>query len=91
MNSNKILVIDISPNEEVYIQINSNNPQNHVASIPERMNCYSNEKNMPEAYEKLILDALCGDATFLLIGDEVELSWKWVQPILNAIDNNLYH
>ncbi|MNP49866.1 Glucose-6-phosphate 1-dehydrogenase [compost metagenome] len=45
--------------------------------------------NVPEAYENLIFDALHGDSTFFAHWDEVELSWEWVQPILDAYEENL--
>ena len=48
-----------------------------------------NQEDVPEAYENLINDALRGDPTFFAHWDEVELAWKWVQPILNAFEENL--
>lgn len=44
---------------------------------------------VPEAYERLIHDAVSGDATFFAHWKEVELSWEWVQPILEAFEENL--
>ncbi|GAA3327994.1 hypothetical protein GCM10020331_070180 [Ectobacillus funiculus] len=44
----------------------------------------ANLDEVPEAYELLIFDALRGDATFFAHWHEVELSWKWVQPVLEA-------
>jgi glucose-6-phosphate 1-dehydrogenase len=38
----------------------------------------------PEAYERLLLDALRGDATLFTRADEVEAEWRIVQPILDA-------
>ena len=38
----------------------------------------------PEAYERLILDVIHGDATLFPRQDEVETSWRIVEPILNA-------
>ncbi len=38
----------------------------------------------PEAYERLILDALRGDATLFTRDDEVEASWDVCDPILEA-------
>src|SRR5882762_10200948 len=35
---------------------------------------------MPEAYERLILDAMLGDATLFTRTDEVEEQWKLVRP-----------
>ena len=45
-------------------------------------------KDVPEAYERLIFDAIKGDSTFFAHWDEVELSWEWVQPILDAFEQN---
>jgi glucose-6-phosphate 1-dehydrogenase len=38
----------------------------------------------PEAYERLLHDALRGDATLFTRADEVEAEWRIVQPILEA-------
>jgi glucose-6-phosphate 1-dehydrogenase len=38
----------------------------------------------PEAYERLLLDALTGDPTLFLRADEVEQAWTIVQPVLEA-------
>jgi glucose-6-phosphate 1-dehydrogenase len=38
----------------------------------------------PEAYERLILDALRGDATLFTRNDEVEAQWRICDPILRV-------
>ena len=38
----------------------------------------------PEAYERLILDAMRGDATLFTRNDEIEALWGIVDPILDA-------
>ncbi|MFZ2362749.1 MAG: glucose-6-phosphate dehydrogenase [Anaerolineae bacterium] len=38
--------------------------------------------NLPEAYERLLLDTLQGDASLFARSDEIELSWQIVDPIL---------
>lgn len=38
----------------------------------------------PEAYERLLLDALLGDPTLFIRTDEVEQAWRIVQPLLDA-------
>ena len=38
--------------------------------------------NTPEAYERLVLDAMIGDGTLFIRGDETETSWKLITPIL---------
>jgi glucose-6-phosphate 1-dehydrogenase len=38
----------------------------------------------PEAYERLILDAMRGDATLFTRNDEVEAQWRIIDPIVHA-------
>jgi glucose-6-phosphate 1-dehydrogenase len=38
----------------------------------------------PEAYERLILDAMRGDATLFTRNDEVEAQWRICEPVLRA-------
>ena len=40
--------------------------------------------NSPEAYERLMLDVMAGDATLFMRRDAVEASWTWVTQILDA-------
>ncbi|MEK5325527.1 glucose-6-phosphate dehydrogenase [Aeribacillus sp. FSL M8-0254] len=84
-----LLVIEINPNEGVTLQLNSKNILNNGKIEPIHMHFSTNEKNVPEAYELLIFDALRGDSTFFAHWKEVELSWKWVQPVLEAFEGNL--
>ena len=39
--------------------------------------------NTPEAYERLVLDAMIGDGTLFIRGDEAETSWKLYTPVLD--------
>jgi glucose-6-phosphate 1-dehydrogenase len=81
-------VIEIGPNEGISLQLNSKNSLNHNKIEPIFTQFSSNQKDVPEAYELLLFDALRGDATFFASWKEVELSWRWVQPILEAFKNN---
>ena len=46
------------------------------------------DTHLPSAYERLLLDCMQGDATLYTRGDEVEEAWKFIQPILNAWEEN---
>lgn len=83
-----LLVINVSPNEGVSMQLNSKNPINGDLE-PIIVDFSASTKDVPEAYELLIFDALRGDSTFFAHWDEVELSWKWVQPVLEAFEENI--
>jgi glucose-6-phosphate 1-dehydrogenase len=38
----------------------------------------------PDAYERLLMDTVRGNATLFMRRDEVEAAWGWVEPILDA-------
>ena len=40
-------------------------------------------KASPEAYERLLLDAMAGDATLFARRDEIETAWAWLDPLLS--------
>jgi glucose-6-phosphate 1-dehydrogenase len=42
---------------------------------------------IPEAYERLLLDALQGDASLFTRSDSIELSWRLIDPILRGWEN----
>ncbi|WP_026695596.1 glucose-6-phosphate dehydrogenase [Peribacillus kribbensis] len=83
-----LLVVEINPNEGISFMLNSKNPLEAGKLEPIKIDYVSNRKNVPEAYELLINDALRGDSTFFAHWNEVELSWKWVQPVLNVFNEN---
>lgn len=82
-----LLIIQVNPNEGVSLQLNSKNPLNGKIE-PIMVDFSASKVDVPEAYELLIFDALRGDSTFFAHWNEVELSWKWVQPILEAFEDN---
>jgi glucose-6-phosphate 1-dehydrogenase len=44
----------------------------------------------PEAYERLLLDAMVGDPTLFIRTDEVEQAWRIVDPILSAWEDSSF-
>ena len=42
--------------------------------------------SIPESYERLLLDALAGDASLFTRADEVETAWSLIDPILKSWD-----
>ena len=79
-----LLIINIGPYEGISMQLNSSNVNNNGKVDPITVEFSADTKELPEAYELLIEDALQGDSTFFAHWKEVELSWKWVQPILES-------
>ncbi|MBX9625408.1 MAG: glucose-6-phosphate dehydrogenase, partial [Gemmataceae bacterium] len=42
------------------------------------------EKALPEAYERLLLDAMQGDAALFMRSDEIERAWEVMDPVIAA-------
>jgi glucose-6-phosphate 1-dehydrogenase len=45
----------------------------------------------PDAYERLLLDVIRGNATLFMRRDEVEAAWSWIDPIIAAWKNAGIH
>jgi glucose-6-phosphate 1-dehydrogenase len=43
---------------------------------------------LPDAYERLLLDAMTGDASLFARADEIELSWQIIDPIQAGWDQD---
>ena len=79
------MVIRIQPDEGVMLLLNSKIPGLETRTQPVKMHfryAATYGSNTPEAYERLLLDAITGDATLFIRGDETEASWKIMTPIL---------
>jgi len=78
------LSLRLQPNEGIYLRFNGKAPGLGVTVRPVRMNfSYDTEFGAytPEAYERLLLDALVGDSTLFIRRDEVETAWNIVDSI----------
>ncbi|WP_456364275.1 glucose-6-phosphate dehydrogenase [Priestia aryabhattai] len=85
-----LLIIEINPTEGVKFKINSKSQlQSDVIESIETSYNEASTKNVPEAYERLIYDALIGNNTYFSKWEEVEHSWKLVQPILNMFQKDV--
>jgi glucose-6-phosphate 1-dehydrogenase len=81
------LIIRIQPDEGISIKFAAKLPGQMIQIRPVSMDFQygtSFGKKSPEAYERLLLDAMVGDATLYARADMVELSWDLVMPVLNA-------
>ena len=82
-----VLVIRIQPDEGISLRIASKIPGPAVRTERVKMDFqYSTSfgKPSPEAYERLLLDAMSGDATLFARGDEVEHAWRYIDIIEEA-------
>ncbi|MDT2044816.1 glucose-6-phosphate dehydrogenase [Priestia aryabhattai] len=86
-----LLVIHIQPEEGITLHLNARKTPGATASTPINLNYCNNcgdKMNTPEAYERLIYDCMLGDATNFTHWDEVALSWKFVDTISEAWEQN---
>jgi len=79
------LTFQIQPDEGLSLILNGKIPGLETRTQPVKMNFrYATTfgSNTPEAYERLVLDAMIGDGTLFIRGDEAETSWKLYTPVL---------
>src|SRR5437899_7979037 len=83
------LALRLQPDEGIYLRFNGKVPGTSLAVRPVRMHfSYDAEFGAytPEAYERLLLEAMAGDATLFIRRDEVETAWQIVDSIRQAWD-----
>jgi len=86
-----VLTIRIQPDEGISLRFVTKVPGDHLSVGNVLMNMtYADTFGTPlsEAYERLLLDCMRGDATLFARRDEVEEAWKFVTPILEAWDKD---
>jgi glucose-6-phosphate 1-dehydrogenase len=79
-----VLVIRIQPDEGISLRMMAKIPGTSLRIEPVKMDFHygtSFGKASPEAYERLLLDAMSGDATLFARRDEVEEAWAFIDPI----------
>jgi len=82
-----VLVLRIQPDEGISLRIQSKRPGAQLAIEPVKMDFHyktSFGKPSPEAYERLLLDAMAGDATLFARRDEVDAAWTFIDCIEDA-------
>lgn len=78
------LTLRLQPDEGISMRFNGKVPGTQVGVRPVRMQfSYNTEFGAytPEAYERLLLEAVAGDATLFIRRDEVETAWQFVDAI----------
>lgn len=82
------LTLCIQPDEGVHLRFEAKLPGAGMQRQTVDMNMnYAQDFNgapLPEAYERLLLDALQGDAALFTRSDEIELAWQAIDPVIHA-------
>jgi glucose-6-phosphate 1-dehydrogenase len=82
-----VLVFRIQPDEGISLSFSAKRPGMQLDLHPVEFEFdYGNSfhAELPDAYERLLLDALRGDATLFMRSDELEAAWEFVTPILEV-------
>jgi glucose-6-phosphate 1-dehydrogenase len=85
--SNRIS-LRIQPDEGVHLRFEVKVPgggmQTHPVDMVYHYEDHFGAAALPDAYERLLLDAMNGDPSLFIRCDEIELSWKLIDPLLRA-------
>src|SRR5215469_14321100 len=82
-----VLALRIQPEEGLSLRIVSRVPGTREQTHPVEMDFRYSEvfgRPSPEAYERLLLDVMAGDASRFMRRDAVEASWAWITQILDS-------
>lgn len=90
-NSENQLIIRIQPDEGILFKLGMKVPGAGYKVQEVNMDFHYSDlgqPEIPEAYQRLLLDCMHGDSTLFTRGDAVEQAWKIINPILKAWDEN---
>ncbi|AZQ67779.1 glucose-6-phosphate dehydrogenase [Silicimonas algicola] len=86
-----VLAIRLQPNEgmDLFVTIKEPGPGGmRLVDVPLDMTFADalgpDAADVPDAYERLIMDVIRGDQTLFMRGDEVEAAWAWTDPIIEG-------
>lgn len=86
------LVIRIQPDEGIVLRINNKVPGLGLtldrSTLDLQYKARYKGKELPDAYERLILDVVNGDKRLFIRDDELEAAWKLFTPLLQQIETS---
>lgn len=86
------LSICIQPDEGIHFSFQAKVPDTAAEMRDVEMSFHYEESfgalSIPEAYERLLLDVIKGDASLFTRSDAIELSWELIDPILEGWETN---
>lgn len=85
------LIIKVAPEDGITFQMNTKTPGLNFDVRPATLDyCHKCQVtgNLPEAYEKLLLDIMKGDATLFPRWDEIEYSWRFIDHVKKVIGDD---
>jgi glucose-6-phosphate 1-dehydrogenase len=84
------LIIRIQPDEGIRLTISVKSPEliDRITPVNLEFNYNSLSDELPDAYQRVILDGLHGISTLFWRSDALEAAWKLVDPLLTIQPNN---
>ena len=86
-----VLVIRLQPNEGMNLTVMIKEPGPggmRLTEVPLDMSFAqalgAEGTDIPDAYERLIMDVIRGNQTLFMRGDEVEAAWTWADPMIRG-------
>ncbi len=89
--SPNVLSLCIQPDEGIHLRFQAKVPDSDQEMRPVDMDFHyptSFKGGLPDAYERLLLDALAGDASLFTRSDGIEASWRLVDPVIRCWEEN---
>jgi glucose-6-phosphate 1-dehydrogenase len=88
------LSLCIQPDESIHLRFETKQPGAGMHTAPVEMSFNYDQdfgaRALPEAYERLLLDAIQGDASLFTRADEIELAWALFDPLLDQGEPERY-
>ncbi|MCX5645995.1 MAG: glucose-6-phosphate dehydrogenase [Phycisphaerae bacterium] len=86
-----VLVFQIQPEEGIALRFQAKRPGSKICMGTLQMAFRYRDVfgvEMPEAYQRLLLDSMAGDQTLFTRFDSIEVSWQLLMPVLEAWENS---
>jgi glucose-6-phosphate 1-dehydrogenase len=85
------LTMEIQPNEGIHLNFQTKVPDQGMGLKPADLKFHYSDAYpgvvIPEAYERLLQDALAGDAALFMRSDEIERAWEIMDPFIAAAES----
>lgn len=83
-----LVALCLQPDEGIHLRFEAKVPDTVAEMRPVEMDFHYDEafgeRAIPDAYERLLVDALKGDMSLFLRSDQIEISWGIIDPILQG-------
>ncbi len=86
--SPNVIALGIQPYEGIRLQFQAKTPDSigdtRSVNMEFRYDDWFEDKPMPDAYERLLLDVINGDASLFPRADAIDIAWQLIDPIING-------